>query len=457
MRAIEAFNKFLVSVLFVLVLVQASLLFVMKNMKDQAQMRLVENESQVPLRCGEATFADENYWNPLSREYNSIKTCSGWECERSALTWQENESERNLHVVSVKNAPPMRWSDQDGGGVIRVRVPASSKPQILALTSQTMHEWRLIVDKDAKLEKIIVATPTVVWIDGAPDNAKIEYLPKEKMCSYPYAWEEAHNPDNEFRVLVGALKKITGQMPSSFQGALMGREFVVPKLEDLGRRGIASLDDRKPAAVKSKTVVWTRADDRVVAKEALLVSENKDAIALPDKTDVIAGIFILRKQRLQVWNADAKTYTVVPVPLHMPAIDAVTAIGIDSENPSRVFVFNEGVGGEMYSYDHAAKKWEMLKEGISSSVRSLHYSAKDKKLYGLVSRGRQFTDVLEFSCSGDPKDACNSWNVEKKALVTSIPFDPVRWKWEVIHHESDLVLVLHTPLEPNGEIHPLTF
>lgn len=457
MRAIEAFNKVLVGVLFVLVLVQASLLFVMKNMKDQAQLRLVDNETQVDLKCGEATFAEENYWNPLARDYNAIRTCAGWDCEKSALTWSDTSHEKSLHVVSVKNAPPMRWNEQDAGGSIRVNVPASDKPQVLALSSQNMHEWKLIVDKNAKLEKIIVATPTVVWIDGAPETTKIEYLPKEKMCSYPYAWEEAHNPDNEFRVLLGALKKITGQWPSSFQGAVTGRDFVVPKADDLGRRSIASIDDRKPITLSPSHIVWTRSQDRVAPQEAKLAGVSAAAVQFPEKTDAVAGVFILRKQRLHVWDVEKKTYVPVEVPLQLPPIDAVTALSADSTNPHRAFVFNEGNGGEVYAYDHASKKWELLKEGISSAVRSLHYDAQDKKLYGLVSRGRQFTDVLEFTCGDGAVETCAKLDAAKKALVTGIPFDPVRWKWEMVQQNGALAVVLHTPLEPAGEIHPLSF
>lgn len=420
-------------------------------------MRLVENETQVDLQCGKESFSEEKYWDPLAREYNAIKTCSGWDCDKSALTWNTSSNEKNLHVVSVRTAQPVQFNKQDAGGAIVVNVPASEKPQILALSSQSMHDWRLIVDKNAKLEKIIVATPTVVWIDGAPDSAKIEYLPKEKMCAYPYAWEEVHNPDNEFRIYISALKKITGQWPSSFQGAIIGKEFVLPKPLDLGRRSIASIDDRKPAPWVNSAVVWKRTDDRVVAQQALLLTKDKSVVELPERTDVVAGAFILRKQRLHVWNSEKTSFVPVVVPLQLPAIDAVTAIATDGENVSRVFVFNEGNGGEVYVYDHSVQKWSLLKDGIASAVRALHYSVKDKKLYGLVSRGRQFTDVLEFTCDDGAVESCGKLSAHKQSLVSSIPFDPVRWKWQFVQREGDLTLVLHTPLEPNGEVHPLSF
>ena len=202
--------------------IQASLLFVMKNMKDQAQMRLVENKTELDIECGKDTFSEENYWNPLALEANMVKPCEDEPCSKSSIYWRDQNHEKRLHVISAKTAPPILWNNRnDSGGTIKVKVPASEKPQILALVSQNMHEWRLLIDKKANLEKIIVATPTVVWLDGVPEGTKIEYLPKDKMCSYPHAWEEIQNPDNQFRTLVGALKRISGR--TTVWGRLRGR------------------------------------------------------------------------------------------------------------------------------------------------------------------------------------------------------------------------------------------
>lgn len=447
MRAIEALNKVFVGILLVLVCLQTGLLFAMKNMQDQAQVRLVENETKVEMTCGKDSFVDANYWNPLERNYNLLKPCDGWGCDKSALTWRSSDDTKNLHVVSVKNAPPMRWENNDPGGKIRVRVHKSDKPQILALSSQNMHSWELIVDKDAHLEKVIVATPTIVWLEGVPESAKIEYLPKEKMCSYPYSWEEVHNPDNEFRILLGALKKITGMMPSSFQGALVGREFVLPKDDDLSRREIASImPERKLAAADASSVEWLRRDDRVIAKSTLL---DKKPVELPASTEVVAGNFVLRKHRLYIWSQDAQTYTDVKVPTTLPPIEEITAIATDVENPAVAFVFNEANGGELYSYNSNENKWELLKANVPSAVRSLYFDPQSQTLYGLVSRGRNFTDMMVFTLA-DKK-------FEKKPLSSVVPFDPVRWKWEFKTLDNSLSLVLHTPLDPKGELHALSF
>jgi hypothetical protein len=370
MRAIEALNKVIVGILLFLVCVQTGLLFAMKNMQDQAKVRLVENETKADLQCGgSSAFADSNYWNPLERDYNLLKACDGWACEKSALTWQGTQDEKSLHVVSVKSAPPMRWEQNDAGGVVQVRVHASEKPQVLALSSQSMHSWRLIVDENAKLEKIIVATPTIVWMEGVPEATKIEYLPKEKMCSYPYSWEEVHNPDNEFRLLMGALKKITGIMPVSFQGAIIGRDFVLPKDDDLSRREIASLvPERQLASAIVSPVIWERADDRVMAKAVFMDSKS---IELPKGTDLVAGDFVLRKHRLYMWSRENQKYELVKIPLTLPPIEEIAAITHSEIEPHIAYVFNEAHGGEIYSFNRIENTWKLLKANVPSAVSLL--------------------------------------------------------------------------------------
>lgn len=451
MRTLEALNRILVGVLLFLVFIQAGLLLAMKNMKDQAQVRLVDNETKADLECGRDSFLEENYWNPLEKNVNFVKKCETAECEKASLYWQDNGDKTYLHVVSVKTAPPMRWDQQDAGGVIKVRVSASEKPQVLALVSQSMHEWRLIVDKQAHLEKVVVATPTVVWLEGVPEGVKIEYLPKQKMCSYPYTWEEIYNPDNEFRTLLGALKKVTGLETSSFQGAILGREFVLPKGEELLRRQIASIDgsdkkgEDKSAHVQSP-VSWERQADRVVAKSIVLPDDTE--IELPEKTAAVVGenenkLFVINHYRLQTWNDDTKKFVNVEAPLYLPSIEDLTAMALDPSNPSGgVFLFNERRGGELYYYDKGQDQWTLLTSGISGMIRTLYYAEKEQKLYGLVERARAFSELYVFARTGELQ--------EKKPLTAKIPVDSIRWRWQMAKDEGRLTLWMHTPLVPAG-------
>lgn len=96
------------------------------------------------------------------------------------------------------------------------------------------------------------------------------------------------------------------------------------------------------------------------------------------------------------------------------------------------------------------KEWTLIKSGIPSAVRSLFYNTKEKTLYGLASRGREFTDLIKLPVE-NPKD------ITKKPLVAKIPFDPTRFKWEMMKQEQQLQLVLRTPLDPRGEVYKLNY
>ena len=183
MRFLEALNRILVGMLICLVLLQAGLLFFMKNMEDQAQYRLVQNTSTVDSECGKNIFSPEMYWNLQSSHPISSSVCSNNECEFSHLLWNQPEQKQELHLIGVRSAPSFRWGEVNQGGAISVRVKSSAQPQIIALISRDRLEWNFQVDEGAVIDKVIVATPQVVWLQGLPPNTVIEYVPKEKMCS----------------------------------------------------------------------------------------------------------------------------------------------------------------------------------------------------------------------------------------------------------------------------------
>lgn len=295
MRFLEALNRILVGMLLSLVILQAGLLFFMKSMEDQAQYRLVQNTSTVNAKCGEKSFSDENYWDLLQTNFISQSSCEGSDCLFSHMAWDRSQQSKDLQVISVQSAPPFRWGEMDQGGSIRVRVKESAKPQVIALVSRQRLEWSFQVDKNAKIEKVIVATPEVVWLQGLPPKTPIEYLPKEKMCSYPFTWEEAFNPDNDYRILSSVLKTITGLEVTSFQGAITGKEFRLPMFDKT--RGLASVSEKNsapntivktpgPTATVDSTnpVVWTRQDKNIMPQKVRFGGEE---ILLPERTQQV--------------------------------------------------------------------------------------------------------------------------------------------------------------------------
>ncbi len=440
MRFLEALNRILVGMLLCLVLLQAGLLFFMKNMEDEAQYRLVKNTSSVDTKCGENSFSDDKYWQLLQNQVVSQSTCEESDCVFSHIMWDRSQQEKELQLIAVQSAPPFRWGQMDQGGLIRVRIKATEKPQVLALVSRDRLEWSFQVDKNAKIDKVIVATPQTVWLQGLPPKTVIEYLPKEKMCSYPYAWEEAFNPDNEFRILSSVLTKITGLQVTSFQGALVGREFRLPMYDKL--RGLASVDapqapaydvaSRVAAAPGHHQIVWSRQERTAVPQKVILGSEE---VLLPEKTQQVSvvekQIFIVKNYLLWRWDTDKKEFVKILSPANLPYVQYVKALAV-SEAQKKLFLYNDERGGEMYSYDIASGEWQALTTGYSYNVEALYYDEQAQALRALASRGPHLTQFLKMDQQAKVQEVV--------PLKNKISFDKKHWKWQ-LHKSNDVYSV----------------
>ena len=130
-------------------------------------------------------------------------------------------------MLSVQRARPNRYTEKglEPGHFVDVKVD-SKKPTTLALISQSLMLWNLQVTPGSSLKEVLVIGPEVVWVKGLPENVKLSFFSKNQICSFPTAWEDIENPDNQFRRLFRALYQYTGLEISSLsgQGSGMGDE-----------------------------------------------------------------------------------------------------------------------------------------------------------------------------------------------------------------------------------------
>jgi hypothetical protein len=469
MGFLERLNRILVSALLVLVFVQVGLLFFLQSLKDEAQFRLVKNTSKAPLVCGENQFADDNYWSIVNDTLVSQSHCTQGHCENSRLDWNLPSQNKELHLISINLPPPFRWEPLDQGGVVKVRVMKSEKPQIIALVSRAPLEWNFEVEKGARIEKIIVATPTTVWLQGVDAKIPIEYLPKEKMCSYPHAWEEAYNPENEFRVLVGALQKITQLSLNSFQGAEVGREFWIPRSAGERQakpqvRGLASVAGErsvasertvasvetppvKPQPLAPASLTWQREQGHVIAEKFTL--HSGEVVNLPAKTtqalEAEGVLYAVIKGKLNAWDGEKKTFVSLPSPLTLPELRHITAVAFDSEK-SNLIVYNDERSGEFYSYEPKEKKWRLFKDGFKYNLASLFFDKETHQLTALISRGSFFTGLAFLKTDG-------KWSY--KDLKEKLPYDRQRWRWSLDKAQGEWQVKLYSPVLLTGEARSL--
>lgn len=448
MRFLEALNRMLVGMLLSLVVLQAGLLFFMKNMEEQAQFRLVQNTSKINSQCGNF-FDDEKYWNIEASDTQSLSRCESSDCTYSHVTWDRPEQQKNLQVIAVKTAPTFRWDQMDEGGVVRVRVKSTSKPVVLALISQQRLEWVFQVDKGVQIDRVVVATPQTVWLQGLPPQTPIEYLPKEKMCSYPYAWQDAFNPDNEFRVMSSVLKQITGLEIDTFQGAVVGKEFRIPMYDTLGR-GLASVEEKtKPSAAvvklekESNPIQWGREGGVAIPQKMVRGSQE---IVFPTQTQQVVvlqnKIFILKNYFLWTWSDAAKTFERVFSPSTLPNLQYIKAIAM-SESQQKLFIYNDERGGEMYSFDVANGQWSELHQGYSYNLEALYFDEQIQGLCAVASRGPHLTQFLKMDAQAKVQDV--------KELKTKIAFDKKNWKWQLQRYRDMYAVRFYQAVQPQGQ------
>jgi hypothetical protein len=457
MGFLERVNRILVSGLILLVFIQMGLLFFLKSLKDEAQNRLVKNTSKVELVCGEKQFADEKYWSFDNENLIESTRCSlSGSCNSNRLRWKQENQAKELHLIAITSPPAFNRETLESGGVVRVRVKKSAKPQIIALVSRMPLEWNFEVEKGAQIEKVIVATPTTVWLQGLDSKTALEYLPKEKMCSYPYAWEEALNPENEFRVVVSALQKVTQLSLNSFQGAQTGKEFLIPSSSDKGNsvvsvRGLASV---APTAVAPEPVLptptalkWKRSHGLVIAD--VFKMSSGELVKLPEKTtqaiEAQGNLYAVIKGRLHLWDLSQQTFHLQTSPLNLPDVNWIAAMAYDSKG-ERLVIYNDSRSGEFYYFQLSDKKWTLFKDGFNYNVASLFYDVETNTIKVLTSRGGFFTALASIGEDG---------RVSYHELKEKLPFDRQRWRWNLENDRGNWQVNIYSPLMLNGQAYAL--
>lgn len=440
MGFLESLNRILVGMLLLLVLLQAGLLFFMRSMEDQAQYKLVQNKTTAPISCDSDPFDSNNYWDILDGSVQSAAECESAECASSFVAWKRENQKKEVHVISVNSAPAFRWGEMDQGGQIKVRVKRSDKPQIITLISRKRLEWNFHVEAGAKIDKVVVATPELVWLQGLPPETVIEYLPKDKMCSYTFTWQEAFNADNQFRVLIKSLQAVTGEAVTSFQGANVGKEFRVPLVPVV--RGPASIGVRP--VVKGRSVAsWSRKQGHVVAAHVELDGAK---IPLPEKTvQVLKGpeksVYIVENYHLKRWNKVTEQFEVLKSPMYLPEVGDVTGMALD-ERDNALFVYNDQRGGELYKFFPSMDKWVMLSRGYNYNFQGFYFDNAKNVLVGVASQGAYLSHLVYMDDKGQ--------KLKVDDLKNKIAFDKTHWRWELGKNQETPSLLIHTAASPDG-------
>lgn len=442
-----SFNAFIFLMCF-----QLGMLLFLKSLYYKAEQKLKNNEAQVAFQCGDFD-KEEAYWVIPSSKKEFSSLCGDSFCPDSYWLNKQEQTE-DLHVISIVRPQPTR--NVDGkvqyGHYVDVKVKPSAKPQTLVLVSQSMMQWNLRPEKNAKIKEVLVIGSELVWVDGLPEETKMTYFSKEQICAYPYALNEIANPENQFRRLFMALKSYTKQEITSFQGKEVGQEIRIPLQSPLLKEVEA---ERTVASVTklSLGIHWKREDKRLVAESFHFLKDGKrKKVEIPAASthgfydEDSDQLFLINAFRFGRWDWKQKQFHPIHVSLKMPALYWPAAMAYDADS-NEVYLYNDDRGGELYSYNIKNQKWNMTAHSLGYSFMALTFDKKKKALYGTRLQGDKLIELVEVGSQGEQK---------KVTLSKPLDFSKNLWRLQLVSDVEEMWLKVVHPAHPGGDVYPLS-
>ncbi len=494
MNSSDRWFRFSLNFFIFLMFFQLGSLLVLRSSYKQAQNYVKDNQAHVDFQCGDF-HKDENYWDLSKNQPELLSSCMDLDCPQSLYKGPEIKGQEvDLHVLSVERPWPYRWEGMNlkKGNFVDVKVAQSEKPLKLVLVSQSFMLWDLdlevghstmkpVLEKEwapedlslhsfsamvnpenwnisypRKIDEIIVVAPDLVWIEGLEPSTKVTYFDQKQLCTYPTAWEEIENPENQFRRLTLALKEYTELDVTSFQGREIGRKFKVPfrNLLAESRQGEVVVPRDLASQVDSEMgLQWQRQGDQL---KAVAYKYKRDGqihrLKVPAQTsqaffEMANGVFyLIHKHQFGTWDKEKSKFEPLQLPLRMPAMYWPAAMTF---NPlkSEILIYNDDRGGEVYAYNVVTSSWRIFAQRVGYSLMAIHYDTQARKLIGARYHGKQITELVSIR-EGDLR-------LEAHPLEKPLDFSKRRWHADLTPKGSHLWLKIHHPAQPQGHLHPL--
>ncbi len=396
--------------------------------------------------------------------------CNSKSCEISGFMQVYDQpdksvtNETEVHVIAVHSGPPIKFSS---GGQIRrgkpiyVRVRATEKPIDLVLVNKNRMRWKLDLDEGAQINKLVVASKSLTWVEGQPDNTPIEYLSPSSMCAYPYAFEDHKNPDNVFRRMVSALRLQLNQNEKSFQAAKNGLGFVVPfyekedeevqrvvkyRMKQKARRS----PSRIPASIKGLDfeVRGFQLSPRSISEFKDQGTENMILENVPEQLQsfvrTTSGMtYVIHRHQFGKWEEG--NFTPVYTPIELPDLKWPVALAYQVKS-KEVWITSQDGDGRIYGFTPETKKWRLVSESSGANIRALVYSPKLDRFFGIQNRS-EIDQIIEINPEGEVRRSV--------FLSQKIPFLKSDWYPELSWAEKGLVLRLAKPSQPLGDFYTI--
>jgi len=443
---------------------QFSMLLFLKSLFYKAERRLKDNTAVVTFSCKDFN-GEKAYWEIPESESKLQGPCLDTYCPDSFWTQTRSEQPIDLNILAVQKAQPsLRKEGQvEIGHFVNVKVAESSKPQVLALVSQSLMQWTLEVHPESQLQEVMIVGPELVWIEGLPENVRLTYFSPEQICAYPVAWEEQKNSENQFRRLIMALKSYSGLELTSFQGKEVGRRFQVPfksPLLEIERR-LASTEvpivagPGKKRDIFSLGIQWQRDQRRLQAQSFQFLSNgNRKRVLVPQKTRSALfhaqeeKVFIISNHQFGVWDWETEKFEVLRQPLDM-AVMHWPALMAQDPTTGEVYIYNEDRGGELFTYQPKTGSWAKLEQQVGYSLVALDFEKRNKNLIGTRVQNQKISKFVKIN-------ATSGQVLQEVSLEKSFEFLKSLWRADIISDHTEYWLKLSHPAHPGGDIYPLS-
>lgn len=443
---------------------QFGMLLFLKSLFYKAERRLKDNTAEVAFSCKDFN-GEKAYWQIPESESKLQSVCLDTFCPDSFWSRTTAQQPTDLNILAVQKAQPsLRKEGQvEIGHFVNVKVGESSKPQVLALVSQSLMQWNLEVNADSQLQEVMIIGPELVWIEGIPENVKLTYFSPEQICAYPVAWEEQKNSENQFRRLSMALKEYSGLELTSFQGKEVGRRFYVPFQSPLldKERSLASTEVAPVSIVSKKRdifslgIQWQRDKRRLQAQSfQFLRNGDRQRVSVPKKTRSAlfhpeeSKVFIISNHQFGVWDWETKKFEVLRQPLSMTAMRWPTLMTHDPTS-GEVYIYNEDRGGELFTYQPKTGAWAKRDQQVGYSLVALDFEKKNKTLIGTRMQNQKISKLVKIN-------ATSGQVIEEVAMSKSFEFLKSLWRADIISDNTEYWLKLAHPAHPGGDIYPLS-
>jgi len=420
----------------------------------KAKKEQKEKEAKVAFSCGD--FDNESSYFPLANDGENLRSCLHEECPESMWIHKGAQSQtKDLHVISAKEPQPK--DDVVNGHTIKVGLSRNTKPYTLVLAAQKdLTLWDLQgYEEGSHLEKVIILSRGLSWVEGLPENFPIEYFSQETICNFPLAWQELENPNNEFRRLARALKSYTGLDITTFQGKAVAGLFALPP--EVSKRGLASVPERVPASDTSFSAPpglrWERVDKRVMPQTfTYAAADGAQEVSIPSSTlDAVYDtqeqkIYVLDRYRFGTWNPSQKTFQKISLPLELPNMHWPSSMALNTKD-REILVYNDERGGEVYLFSIDKKTWTRVASGVGYTLSGVTYSPVDNAYYATRVSGQKITEILKINSGGKIQAT--------RALETPYDYSKSLWRQRLVTKPGRLWLQVFHPARPEGETYPL--